>query len=124
MTIFAYRSYIYEYKDCKRKEKFDKEGGTKTLLRIQRGYMYDPEDNEMIVNELYYDSETDMKLGSKMNTFAASTFPKMILEKVEESDSKSYIEQIEVEDELSFKILRDLKELGKPKNLYFELQHL
>ncbi|PEB54522.1 hypothetical protein COO03_04565 [Bacillus sp. AFS098217] len=94
------------------------------MLRIQRGYMYDPEINEVIVNELYYDSETEKKLGSKMNTFAASTFPKMILERVEESDSKSYIEQIEVEDELSFQILRDLKELGKPKNLYFELQNI
>ncbi len=45
------------------------------MLRIQRGYMYDPDNNEVIVNEIFYDGTSEKKLGSKMGIFEPVKVP-------------------------------------------------
>ena len=55
------------------------------MLRIQRGYMYDPDDNEVIVNEIFYNAASEQKLGSKMGVFSADKLPTSIFKKVQEN---------------------------------------
>lgn len=43
--------------------------------------MYDPDDNEVIVNEIFYDAVSEQKLGSKMGVFDAVKLPSAILQK-------------------------------------------
>ncbi|WP_257145377.1 hypothetical protein [Bacillus cereus] len=94
------------------------------MLRIQRGYMYDPDDNEVIVNEIFYNAASEQKLGSKMSVFAADKLPTFIFKKVQENESMSYMESIEVEKETIQEILCYLDQNQKPEKLYFEMQYM
>ncbi|WP_180233432.1 hypothetical protein [Bacillus sp. AFS059628] len=94
------------------------------MLRIQRGYMYDPDDNEVIVNEIFYKAASEQKLGSKMSVFAADKLPTSIFEKIQENESMSYMESMEVEEETIQEILCHLTQNQKPEKLYFELQYM
>lgn len=94
------------------------------MLRIQRGYMYDPNDNEVIVNEIFYKAAPEQKLGSKMSVFAADKLPTSIFEKIQENESMSYMESMEVEEETIQEILCYLDQNQKPEKLYFELQYM
>lgn len=94
------------------------------MLRIQRGYMYDPDDNEVIVNEIFYNAASEQKLGSKMGVFAADKLPSSIFKKVQENESMSYMESMEVEAQTIPEILCYLDQNQKPEKLYFEMQYL
>ncbi len=94
------------------------------MLRIQRGYMYDPDDNEVIVNEIFYNAASDQKLGSKMSVFAAEKLPTSIFKNVQESESMSYMESMEVDEQTIPEILCYLDQNQKPEKLYFELQYM
>ncbi|AZJ24667.1 MULTISPECIES: hypothetical protein [Bacillus cereus group] len=94
------------------------------MLRIQRGFMYDPDDNEVIVNEIFYDATSEQKLGSKMGVFDMVKLPTAIFQKVQENESMSYMENIEVEKGALKEILCYLEQNQKPDKLYFELQYM
>ncbi|SCC24507.1 Membrane protein [Bacillus cereus] len=94
------------------------------MLRIQRGFMYDPDDNEVIVNEIFYNTASEQKLGSKMSVFAVDKLPTSIFEKIQENESMSYMESMEVEEETIQEILCHLDQNQKPEKLYFELQYM
>lgn len=94
------------------------------MLRIQRGFMYDPDDNEVIVNEIFYNTASEQKLGSKMSVFAADKLPTSIFEKIQENESMSYMESMEVEEQTIPEILCYLAQNQKPKKLYFEMQYM
>ncbi|EKS7870682.1 hypothetical protein JDS91_26995 [Bacillus cereus] len=86
--------------------------------------MYDPDDNEVIVNEIFYNAASEQKLGSKMSVFAADKLPTFIFKKVQENESMSYMESIEVEKETIQEILCYLDQNQKPEKLYFEMQYM
>lgn len=94
------------------------------MLRIQRGYMYNPDDNKVIVNEIFYDATSEQKLGSKMGVFDAVKLPTAIFQKVQETESMSYMETVEVEAEIIKEILCYLDQHQKPEKLYFEMQYM
>ncbi|MED3056328.1 hypothetical protein CON42_22730 [Bacillus thuringiensis] len=94
------------------------------MLRIQRGYMYDPGDNEVIVNEIFYDGTSEKKLGSKMGVFDAVKVPVAIFQKVQENESMTYMESVEVEEKNIKEILCYLVQNQKPEKLYFEIQYM
>ncbi|OXB97408.1 MULTISPECIES: hypothetical protein [Bacillus] len=94
------------------------------MLRIQRGYMYDPDDNEVIVNEIFYDGTSEKKLGSKMGVFDAVKVPVDIFQKVQENESMTYMESVEVEEKNIKEILCYLVQNQKPEKLYFEIQYM
>lgn len=94
------------------------------MLRIQRGYMYDPDDNEVIVNEIFYNAASEQKLGSKMSVFAAEKLPSSIFKKIQENESMSYMESMEVEEQTIPEILGYLDQNQKPEKLYFEMQYM
>jgi hypothetical protein len=87
--------------------------------------MYDPDDNEVIVNEIFYNAASEQKLGSKMGVFAADKLPTAIFEKVQENESMSYMESMEVEEKETIQeILCYLDQNQKPEKLYFEMQYM
>ncbi|EEL61580.1 hypothetical protein bcere0025_57010 [Bacillus cereus F65185] len=86
--------------------------------------MYDPDDNEVIVNEIFYNAASEQKLGSKMSVFAADKLPTFIFKKVQENESMFYMESIEVEKETIQEILCYLDQNQKPEKLYFEMQYM
>ncbi|WP_267378676.1 hypothetical protein [Bacillus sp. GM_Baccil_2] len=86
--------------------------------------MYDPDDNEVIVNEIFYNTASEQKLGSKMSVFAADKLPTSIFKKVQENESMSYTESIEVEEQIIPEILCYLDQNQKPEKLYFEMQYM
>lgn len=94
------------------------------MLRIQRGYMYDPNDNEVIVNEIFYNAASEQKLGSKMGVFTADKLPTSIFEKIQENASMSYMESMEVKEETIQDIFYYLEQNQKPEKLYFEMQYM
>lgn len=51
------------------------------MITVNRGYMYDPDDNEVLITEIYYEAATDTKLGSKMDSLSYSAIPNEIKEK-------------------------------------------
>ncbi|MEB8677305.1 hypothetical protein P4H08_29255, partial [Bacillus cereus] len=61
------------------------------MITVNRGYMYDPYDNEVLITEIYYEAATDTKLGSKMNNLSYSSIPNEIKEKIEATASLSYV---------------------------------
>jgi hypothetical protein len=86
--------------------------------------MYDPDDNEVIVNEIFYNAASEQKLGSKMGVFAADKLPTSILKSSRKRKSMSYMESMEVEEQTIPEILCHLDQNQKPEKLYFEMQYM
>lgn len=86
--------------------------------------MYDPDDNEVLINEIYYEAATDTKLGSKMRSLSYTVIPNEIKEKIEAADSLSYMENIEVPQQLAAVYQDEINMYGKPEKLYFEYTNM
>ncbi|MEC3225525.1 hypothetical protein P9027_26605 [Bacillus thuringiensis] len=91
------------------------------MITVNRGYMYDPDDNEVLITEIYYQAGTDTKLGSKMDNLSYSIIPNEIKEKIEAAASLSYVESIEMSQRLAIVYQNEISMFGKPEKLYFEL---
>ncbi|PFU80135.1 hypothetical protein COK91_19870 [Bacillus cereus] len=94
------------------------------MITVNRGYMYDPEDNEVLITEIYYEAATDTKLGSKMNNLSYSAIPNEIKEKIEATASLSYVESIEMSQPLAVLYQNEINMYGKPEKLYYEYKNL
>ncbi|CUB34171.1 MULTISPECIES: hypothetical protein [Bacillus cereus group] len=90
------------------------------MITVNRGYMYDPEDNEVLITEIYYEAATDTKLGSKMDSLSYTIIPNEIKEKIEATASLSYMERFEMSQKLAVVYQNELNMYGKPEKLYFE----
>ncbi|AGG04969.1 MULTISPECIES: hypothetical protein [Bacillus cereus group] len=90
------------------------------MITVNRGYMYDPEDNEVLITEIYYETATDTKLGSKMDSLSYTIIPNEIKEKIEATASLSYMERFEMSQQLAVVYQNELNMYGKPEKLYFE----
>jgi hypothetical protein len=88
--------------------------------------MYDPDDNEVIVNEIFYNAASEQKLGSKMGVFSADKLPTSIFKKFKKNGKYvlSYMESMEVEEQTIPEILCHLDQNQKPEKLYFEMQYM
>ncbi|EEM80465.1 hypothetical protein bthur0011_55590 [Bacillus thuringiensis serovar huazhongensis BGSC 4BD1] len=86
--------------------------------------MYDPEDDEFLITEIYYEAATDTKLGSKMNNLSYSAIPNEIKEKIEATASLSYVESIEMFQPLAVLYQNEINIYGKPEKLYFEYTNI
>ncbi len=86
--------------------------------------MYDPDDNEVLITETYYEAATDTKLGSKMNNLSYSSIPNEIKEKIEATASLSYVESIEMSQPLAVVYQNEINMYGKPEKLYFEYTNI
>ncbi len=94
------------------------------MIIVNRGYMYDPEDNEVLITEIYYAAATDTKLGSKMDSLSYSVVPNEIKEKIEAAASMSYMESIEMSKQLAVVYQNEINIYGKPEKLYFEYTNM
>ncbi|KXY44901.1 hypothetical protein AT268_26865 [Bacillus cereus] len=94
------------------------------MITVNRGYMYDPEDDEFLITEIYYEAATDTKLGSKMNNLSYSAIPNEIKEKIEATASLSYVESIEMSQPLAVLYQSEINMYGKPEKLYFEYTNI
>ena len=94
------------------------------MITVNRGYMYDPEDDEFLITEIYYEAATDTKLGSKMNNLSYSAIPNEIKEKIEATASLSYVESIEMSQPLAVVYQNEINMYGKPEKLYFEYTNI
>ncbi|MEC5236187.1 hypothetical protein MKX66_29375 [Bacillus sp. FSL R9-9530] len=94
------------------------------MITVNRGYMYDPEDNEVLITEIYYEAATDTKLGSKMDSLSYTVVPNEIKEKIEAAASLSYMESIEMSQQLATVYQNEINMYGKPEKLYFEYTNL
>ena len=94
------------------------------MITVNRGYMYDPDDNEVLITEIYYEAATDTKLGSKMRSLSYTVIPTEIKEKIEVADSLSYMENIEVPQQLAAVYQDEINMYGKPEKLYFEYTNI
>ncbi|PGM89424.1 hypothetical protein [Bacillus cereus] len=94
------------------------------MITVNRGYMYDPEDNEVLITEIYYKAATDTKLGSKMNSLSYTVVPNEIKEKIEAAASLSYMESIEMSQQLATVYQNEINMYGKPEKLYFEYTNI
>ncbi|PEQ44376.1 hypothetical protein CN290_27240 [Bacillus cereus] len=94
------------------------------MITVNRGYMYDPDDNEVLITEIYYEAATDTKLGSKMRSLSYTVIPNEIKEKIEVADSLSYMENIEVPQQLAAVYQDEINMYGKPEKLYFEYTNM
>ncbi|PRT27415.1 hypothetical protein [Bacillus thuringiensis] len=90
------------------------------MITVNRGYIYDPDDNEVLITEIYYEAATDTKLGSKMDSLSYTIIPNEIKEKIEATASLSYMERFEMSQQLAVVYQNELNMYGKPKKLYFE----
>ncbi|MED2917528.1 hypothetical protein CN988_26400 [Bacillus thuringiensis] len=90
------------------------------MITVNRGYMYDPEDNKILITEIYYEAATDTKLGSKMDSLSYTIIPNEIKEKIEATASLSYMERFEMSQQLAVVYQNELNMYGKPEKLYFE----
>ncbi|PEB54524.1 hypothetical protein COO03_04575 [Bacillus sp. AFS098217] len=90
------------------------------MITVNRGYMYDPEDDTVLITEIYYAAETSVKLGSKMNTLSYAVIPEEIKEQIEAAASKSYMESVEMPEAQALVYQDEIKMYGKPEKLYFE----
>ena len=85
--------------------------------------MYDPDDNEVIVNEIFYNAASEQKLGSKMGVFSADKLPTSILKS---SRKRKYVlygkygsrRTNHSRNTMSF------RPKSKPEKLYFEMQYM
>ncbi|OUB29688.1 hypothetical protein BK739_10755 [Bacillus thuringiensis serovar pirenaica] len=91
------------------------------MITVNRGYMYDPDDNEVLITEIYYQTGTNTKLGSKMDNLSYTIIPNEIKEKIEAVASLSYVESIEMSQSLAAVYQNEINMYGKPEKLYFEL---
>ena len=94
------------------------------MITVNRGYIYDPDDNEVLITEIYYEAATDTKLGSKMNNLSYSDIPNEIKEKIEATASLSYVESIEMSQPLAVLYQNEINIYGKPEKLYFEYTNI
>ncbi|HEE9034353.1 TPA: hypothetical protein R2I11_004684 [Bacillus cereus] len=94
------------------------------MITVNRGYIYDPDDNEVLITEIYYEAATDTKLGSKMNNLSYSDIPNGIKEKIEATASLSYVESIEMSQPLAVVYQNEINMYGKPEKLYFEYTNI
>ncbi|MEF7658892.1 hypothetical protein [Bacillus thuringiensis] len=94
------------------------------MITVNRGYMYDPDDNEVLITEIYYEAATDTKLGSKMDSLSYAVIPNEIKEKIEAAASLSYMESIEMSQQLAAVYQNEIHLYGKPEKLYFEYTNL
>ncbi|MDR5046826.1 MULTISPECIES: hypothetical protein [Bacillus cereus group] len=94
------------------------------MITVNRGYIYDPDDNEVLITEIYYEAATDTKLGSKMNNLSYSDIPNEIKEKIEATASLSYVESIEMSQTLAVVYQNEINMYGKPEKLYFEYTNI
>ena len=94
------------------------------MITVNRGYMYDPEDDEFLITEIYYEAATDTKLGSKMNNLSYLAIPNEIKEKIEATASLSYVESIEMSQPLAVLYQNEINMYGKPEKLYFEYTNI
>ena len=94
------------------------------MLTVNRGYMYNPDDNEVLITEIYYEAATDTKLGSKMRSLSYTVIPNEIKEKIEAADSLSYMENIEIPQQLAAVYQDEINMYGKPEKLYFEYTNI
>ncbi|EEK47113.1 hypothetical protein FO497_15745 [Bacillus cereus ATCC 10876] len=94
------------------------------MITVNRGYMYVPDDNEVLITEIYYEAATDTKLGSKMNNLSYSAIPNEIKEKIEATASLSYVESIEMSQPLAVLYQNEINIYGKPEKLYFEYTNI
>ncbi|PFM26330.1 hypothetical protein [Bacillus cereus] len=94
------------------------------MITVNRGYMYDPDDNEVLITEIYYEAATDTKLGSKMRSLSYTVIPNEIKEKIEAADSLAYMENIEIPQQLAAVYQDEINMYGKPEKLYFEFTNM
>ncbi|EJP86398.1 hypothetical protein FC679_22475 [Bacillus cereus] len=94
------------------------------MITVNRGYIYDPDDNEVLITEIYYEAATDTKLGSKMNNLSYSAIPNEIKQKIEATASLSYVENIEMSQPLAVVYQNEINMYGKPEKLYFEYTNI
>lgn len=86
--------------------------------------MYNPDDNEVLITEIYYEAATDTKLGSKMRSLSYTVIPNEIKEKIEAAASLSYMENIEMSHPLAVVYQNEINMYGKPEKLYFEYTNI
>jgi len=94
------------------------------MIAVNRGYMYDPDDNEVLITEIYYEDASDKKLGSKIRSLSYTVIPNEIKEKIEAADSLSYMENIEMSQQLAVVYQDEINMYGKPEKLYFEYTNM
>ncbi|KLA22186.1 MULTISPECIES: hypothetical protein [Bacillus cereus group] len=94
------------------------------MITVNRGYMYDPDDNEVLITEIYYETATETKLGNKMDSLSYSVIPNSIKEKIEAVTSLSYMESIEMSQQLAAVYQDEINKYGKPEKLYFEYTNM
>ncbi|TCJ78403.1 UNVERIFIED_ORG: hypothetical protein EDC93_110120 [Bacillus cereus] len=94
------------------------------MITVNRGYMYDPDDNEVLITEIYYEAATETKLGSKMDRLSYLVIPNSIKEKIEAVTSLSYMESIEMSQQLAAVYQDEINKYGKPEKLYFEYTNM
>ncbi|MEI5914146.1 MULTISPECIES: hypothetical protein [Bacillus] len=94
------------------------------MITVNRGYMYNPDDNEVLITEIYYEAATDTKLGSKMRSLSYTVIPNEIKEKIEAAASLSYMENIEMSHPLAVVYQNEINMYGKPEKLYFEYTNI
>lgn len=94
------------------------------MITVNRGYMYNPDDNEVLITEIYYETATNTKLGSKMRSLSYTVIPNEIKEKIEAAASLSYMENIEVSQQFAVVYQDEINMYGKPEKLYFEYTNM
>ncbi|KAA6449239.1 hypothetical protein DX932_30345 [Bacillus cereus] len=88
------------------------------MIKVTRGYMYNPEESTVLINEIYYEEATGNKLSSKMDTINYIELSENIRVQIEEVDSKSYQEEIIMNEEDGKVYIDEINKYGKPKKLY------
>lgn len=94
------------------------------MFYIKRGYMYNPDISEVIITEIYYNFITKEKLGSNMKSFPSSVLSPNIIKKLKKRVSKSYTENIQVNEYNSSLFLYGLSKFKKSQKLYFEYKKI
>ncbi|WP_099686616.1 hypothetical protein, partial [Bacillus fungorum] len=74
--------------------------------------------------EIYYEAATDTKLGSKMDSLSYTIIPNEIKEKIEAAASLSYMESVEMSQQLAVIYQNEINMYGKPEKLYFEYTNM
>ncbi|PIE91983.1 hypothetical protein CO726_29095 [Bacillus fungorum] len=73
---------------------------------------------------MYYEAATDTKLGSKMDSLSYTIIPNEIKEKIEAAASLSYMESVEMSQQLAVIYQNEINMYGKPEKLYFEYTNM